>query len=120
MVINHHRQVISEQPIASTNNKVFPRQRRIGLQFTLQAIVKGINRAGLAQTDGGALRAEIQSTAMTIIKTANLLDTTAGAVAEIAQSLLMQVFQSGAVSFVTLGLIDDLAVPVETIVFQSG
>lgn len=118
VVIDHHRQVVGKQSVATVDNKIFSRQRLVGDQRAAQAVGELQNRMGLAQTQRGVFRPQPKVAAVTIIDPAYGVDTRAGAGAVVAQPLLAQPGQRLAVGFVPLRLPEYLAVPVQTVVVE--
>lgn len=56
VVVDHHRQVVGEQPVATVDNKILTRQRLIGDERAAQTVAKLQHRTGLAQAQRGVFR----------------------------------------------------------------
>ena len=90
MVVNHYRQVIGEQPIATMDDEIFPRQRLVGDQRAAQAVGELQNRTGLAQAQRGVFGAKAQIATVTVVDPADAVNARAGAGAVVAEIPIAQ------------------------------
>ena len=85
MVVNHYRQVIGEQPVATMDDEIFPRQRFVGDEGPAQLVIKFQYRTGLAKAQRGVFGAKAQIATVAVVDPADAVNARAGAGAEVAE-----------------------------------